>query len=142
MQVIRFAVTDQEIADCFDCLLELRPHLVRDSFVPLVRHLNGLSGFQLAFLRDGKVRSVAGLRIGEWLCAGRYLEIEDLVSAPDERSRGYGGALFDWLVAYAKRESCRELRLLSGVQRFAAHRFYMRKRMSITAHYFSMTLEP
>ncbi len=37
--------------------------------------------------------------------AGRrpYLEIEDLVTAADARSQGYGGELFDWLVAEAAR---------------------------------------
>ena len=43
-----------------------------------------------------------------------------------------GGALFDWLVAEARAAGCKQLDLDSGVQRFAAHRFYLMKRMSIS----------
>ncbi|MGX1791676.1 hypothetical protein ACWIDW_01820 [Microbacterium sp. NPDC055312] len=35
---------------------------------------------------------------------------------------------------------CRQLDLDSGVQRFDAHRFYLRERMNIDAHHFSQYL--
>jgi hypothetical protein len=35
---------------------------------------------------------------------------------------------------------CRSLDLDSGVQRFEAHRFYLRERMNITAHHFDLRL--
>jgi GNAT superfamily N-acetyltransferase len=58
-----------------------------------------------------------------------------------ERSRGYGGELFDWLVDYAKANGCRQVRLVSRVSRVDAHRFYERKGMNLEAHYFSLDLE-
>jgi len=94
----------------------------------------------LAYLDDGGVKAVAGFRVSDWLHAGKYLEIEDLVAAVDERSKGYGGRLFDWLLAQAASRSCRQLRLLSGVKRTDAHRFYLRKGMIIEAHYFSLNV--
>ncbi|MEP7148953.1 MAG: GNAT family N-acetyltransferase, partial [Acidobacteriota bacterium] len=57
-----------------------------------------------------------------------------------ERSKGYGGELFDWIVDLARAENCDHVRLLSGVQRFDAHRFYLMKRMNIEAHYFTLSL--
>ncbi len=66
--------------------------------------------------------------------------VDDLVTDAAARSHGYGAALFDWLVAEARRLDCRQLSLDSGVQRFDAHRFYLRKRMSITAHHFTLKL--
>jgi GNAT superfamily N-acetyltransferase len=99
------------------------------------------TNFRLAYLDEGGIKAVAGYRISEWLHAGKYLEIEDLVAAGSERSRGYGGALFDWLVAEAASAGCRQLRLLSGVKRTDAHRFYLRKGMTIEAHYFSMNVQ-
>jgi GNAT superfamily N-acetyltransferase len=53
---------------------------------------------------------------------------------------GYGTKLFDWLVDYARAENCQQLTLDSGVQRFAAHRFYLRQRMEITSHHFTLKL--
>jgi GNAT superfamily N-acetyltransferase len=86
------------------------------------------------------VRAVAGFRIAEFLAWGRILYVDDLVTASAQRSRGHGQALFDWLVARARANGCAQLHLDSGVQRFDAHRFYLRQRMSITSHHFALQL--
>jgi hypothetical protein len=44
-------------------------------------------------------------------------------------------------VEEARREGCRALHLDSGVQRFAAHRFYLGKRMEITSRHFGLALQ-
>lgn len=138
MRRIAEALTDNEIAACFPVMSQLRPKIAEDEFVSLVKHLAATCGFQLACLDDDGIKAVAGYRVAEWLAGGRYLEIEDLVTAEDSRSQGHGGALFDWLLAEAARRGCRQLRLVSHVRRTDAHRFYLRKGMSIEAHYFSM----
>ncbi len=56
------------------------------------------------------------------------------------RSQGHGSALFDWIAALGRDAGCRHLRLLSGVEREAAHRFYRRKGMGLDAYYFSLDL--
>ena len=91
-------------------------------------------------MTDGEVKAVAGFRISEWLAGGRYLEVEDLVSKSGERSKGYGGELFDWLVGHARENMCLQVRLVSRVDRRDAHRFYQRKGMTLAAHYFSLSL--
>jgi GNAT superfamily N-acetyltransferase len=78
--------------------------------------------------------------ISESLAWGKFLYIDDLVSKSGDRSKGYGGELFDWLIDYARAENCQQLTLDSGVQRFAAHRFYLRRRMEITSHHFTIKL--
>jgi len=139
--MIAIAETDREIQDCYAVMSELRPHLSADEFLPLVKKLSANTRFQLVYLKDEEVKAVGGFRVSEWLAGGKYLEIEDLVSKEGERSKGYGGELFDWLVEFARRENCDQLRLVSSVKRFAAHRFYLRKGMIIEAHYFSMSLK-
>ncbi len=139
--MIAIAGTDKEIEDCYAVMAELRPHIGRDEFLPTVKRLAENTGFRLVYLTDGEVKAVGGFRIAEWLAGGRYLEIEDLAAKDGERSKGYGGALFDWLVAFAKENNCDQLRLVSHVKRFGAHRFYLRKGMIIEAHYFSMSLK-
>ena len=139
--MIDFADTNDEIAACFDVMSQLRPHIERDEFVPRVRRQMNSFDFKLAYLSEEEdVKAVAGIRISEWLHGGKYLEIDDLVAKDGDRSKGYGGKLFDWIVDYARSQDCAHVRLLSGVQRFDAHRFYLRKRMNIEAHYFSMNL--
>lgn len=139
---IRKATTEEEMAACFPVLSELRPHLASESFVATVRHLVETTNFALAYLDDGGIKAVAGYRMSEWLHTGKYLEIEDLVTTSSARSKGHGGVLFDWLVAQATKHGCRQLRLLSGVKRTDAHRFYLRKGMTIEAHYFSLNVQP
>jgi GNAT superfamily N-acetyltransferase len=140
MSKISLAETDAQIAACFPTLHELRPHLVEAEFVQRVRRQQQ-SGYQLAYLQlDENVVSVAGFRVSECLASGRFLYVDDLVTQASVRSLGYGDQLFDWLVAYAKSQDCEQLQLDSGVQRFAAHRFYLRKRMEITSHHFALKL--
>ena len=48
--------------------------------------------------------------------------------------------LMDWLVGRAREQGCDELHLDSGVQRYGAHRFYLRYGMDITSHHFRIAL--
>ncbi len=137
---ILIAQTDNEIQNCYSVMAELRPHIQAGEFLERVKKQEGISGFQLAYIIDEEVKAVAGFRISEWFAGGKYLCIEDLVSKESERSKGYGGKLFDWLVEYATKENCDQIQLVSHVRRFDAHRFYLNKRMIIEAHYFSMAL--
>lgn len=122
-------------------MAELRPHISADEFLPTVKRLSANTEFRLVYLKDEEVKAVGGFRISEWLAGGKYLEIEDLATKDGERSKGYGGKVFDWLVNYARENDCNQLRLVSSVKRFDAHRFYLQKRMIIEAHYFSMNLK-
>ena len=138
---ITLAKEEREILDCYSVMAELRPHIHPDKFLPRVKRLTEIAGYQLVYLTDEGIKAVAGFRISEWLAGGKYLEIEDLVATGGERSKGYGGELFDWLVKHAIENDCDQLRLVSRVNRFDAHRFYLNKRMIIEAHYFSMNLQ-
>lgn len=137
---IRLATTPEEVTACFAVISELRPHLSLDRFKDLVARMKINHGYQLAYLDDQGIKSVAGIRIAEWLYSGKYLEIDDLITAEGERSKGYGASLFDWLVNYAREQECAQVRLVSGVQRIDAHRFYQNKGMTFEAKYFSLML--
>ena len=137
---IQLAETDDQIAACFPVMAELRPHLVSSEFVARVRRQER-DGFQLAYASDlERTLAVAGFRLMEKLVTGPTLYVDDLVTSDGARSRGYGHELFAWLVATARARGCSALELDSGVQRFAAHRFYLANRMDITSHHFAMKL--
>jgi GNAT superfamily N-acetyltransferase len=138
---ISVAQSDQQILDCYSVMAELRTQIQLDEFLPLVKRLNEIAGLQLAYLSDGEIKAVAGFRISEWLAGGKYLGIEDLVAKSNERSKGYGGELFDWLVEHAKKNNCQQVRLVSRISRLDAHRFYLRKGMNLEAYYFSMNIK-
>lgn len=138
---IALATSETELARCFPVMAPLRTHLSKEEFVRRVKRQQQ-DGYQLACLENaGEIRSLAGFRIMEMLAFGRILYVDDLVTADDQRSIGYGGSLFDWLVERARAEGCTQLHLDSGVHRFAAHRFYLMKRMEISSHHFSLKLD-
>lgn len=139
---VRVAETDADVERCYPVMMQLRPHLTRESLVAQVRRQREREGYQLVYVEDeGQVRALAGFRFQEMLARGWHMYVDDLVTDELGRSRGYGAFLMDWLVARAGEEGCDNLDLDSGVQRFAAHRFYFRQRMTISAYHFALPLK-
>ena len=122
-------------------MTELRTHITTmEEFLERVARQQQ-QGYLLAYLEaDGEIRAAAGYRYQDMLFHGRVLYVDDLVTRAADRSAGWGGKLFDWLVDQAKHRDCDYLDLDSGVQRFDAHRFYLMKRMKIASHHFSLPL--
>ena len=138
---IALATTREDIERCFPVMAELRPHLAEADFVARIRRQQK-DGYHLAFLTDKKiVKAVAGYRFSESLSWGKFMYVDDLVTAEKFRSQGHGQRLFRWLENEAKARNCDQLHLDSGVQRFGAHRFYLASRMDIIAHHFAMKLK-
>jgi GNAT superfamily N-acetyltransferase len=141
LEQVSIATTDGDIADCFDCMHSLRPRLERDDFVARVRDMEP-GGFRLAFIRDkGNVVALAGFRPLHTLFAGNTLYVDDLVTSPLARSRGYGRILIDWLQNHATEQGCTMLHLDSGVQRARAHKFYFDSGFHVNCFHFAMLLD-
>jgi GNAT superfamily N-acetyltransferase len=139
--VIEVAESDERIAATFDVMRQLRPDLVRETYVAQIRGLMASDGYRLAALRDGdEVRAVAGYRYMRMLYCGRLLYVDDLVADERVRSRGYGRRLLEWLKDEARRERCAELQLISRVTREQAHRFYFREGLGIECFHFRIRL--
>jgi GNAT superfamily N-acetyltransferase len=115
---------------------ELRPHIAEDQFLYRIRSQINL-GYRLAFVQVlDRVVAVAGFRIGENLAWGRFLYVDDLVTLPAHRSKGYGAKLLSWLMELAAKEGCQQMHLDSGIQRKDAHRFYEREGMTMASFHF------
>lgn len=137
---IRLAKEDHEIQSCYAVMAQLRPEIAPAEFLQRVTRQTAIAGYRIAYLTDGEVKAVAGFRISECLAWGKFLYVDDFVSEASERSKGYGGKLFDWLVNHAQEKRCDQFHLDSGVQRFKAHRFYFNKRMIIEGYHFGLKL--
>ena len=139
--MIRLAESDEDIRSCHPVMRQLRPnHDELGPFVARIR-MQQREGYRLALLEErGRAVAVAGYRIGHNLAWGKYLYVDDLVTDEATRSAGHGRQLLEWLARTATEDRCEELHLDSGVQRFGAHRFYLREGMDITSHHFALTL--
>ncbi len=131
----------QSLRDAWPVVAELRPHLDVDSFVTRVAEQRAEGYRAIASFDDGSCVAYAGFRPASMLARGRALYVDDLVTAGGARSRGHGAQLLRWLVDEARRLSCERLHLDSGVQRHAAHRFYLRHGFDIGAHHFGLALD-
>lgn len=133
--------TDAEILATREVMLQLRPHIAPEAYLPTVRRMMQTGGFLMAAIEErGVVRAVAGYRIIEKLYCGRILYVDDLVTDHAHRSAGHGRTLLNWLRDEARREGCTHIYLDSGVQREAAHRFYFREGFTIAAFHFRAAL--
>lgn len=136
---IRDVETDQEALACYPVMAELRPHIPRSEWLQRLEDQGSEAsgGYRLAALWEGdRPRAVAGYRLGLNLAWGRFLYVDDLVTASDQRSGGYGRAMLAWLRRRAVDQGCDQLHLDSGLQRPDAHRFYDREGMTRTSVHF------
>lgn len=139
---VRIATTDTEIAACYPVMRELRPHIAEQKFLSRIRSQEN-EGYRLAYIQaSNSVVAVAGYRLGENLAWGRFLYVDDLVTLPGHRSKGYGAKLLSWLKEQAAKEGCEQMHLESGIQRKGAHRFYEREGMSMTSFHFVANVAP
>lgn len=141
IRTVTIAESDGQIAGCHACLQVLRPHVTGDGFVSRVRAMEG-AGFRLAYIEvDGTVVAVAGYRNLHTLFAGNTIYVDDLVTLPDQRSKGYGRVLIEWLRELAISEGCDMLHLDSGTQRGQTHKFYFATGFHINCYHFAMLLD-
>lgn len=136
---VQLVTSEEELDGVGKVLLQLRPQYNLDSLKAQIQ-LQQKSGYQLAYVTSaGKVLCVAGFVVGQKLAWGKHIYIDDLVTDEEHRSSGAGAFLIGWFKEYAKEIGCSQLHLDSGVQRFPAHRFYLREGFNIASHHFSIT---
>ncbi|MCC7075280.1 MAG: GNAT family N-acetyltransferase [Deltaproteobacteria bacterium] len=138
---IKIVETDAELRKTHRVMAQLRPHLNEEQYVAQVkRQQQGEHYHVVALYDDGEVRAVGGFRLGTSLAWGDYVYVDDLVSDETQRSHGHGATLLEWMGRYGKERGCVAMHLDSGVQRHAAHRFYLRERMDIVFYHFKKAL--
>jgi GNAT superfamily N-acetyltransferase len=137
---IKVIDSDSEILSTFEIMKSLRENLKKKNYLSILR-AQQKEGFKIVTLAAReKIKAIGGFRIINNLSRGKFLYVDDLVTKPQDRSKGYGSILFDWIKKYANDNNCKQVVLDSGVQRFGAHKFYLGKGMKIVGHHFSMDL--
>ncbi len=138
---IRELLSDDALRAAWPVVAELRPHLDENSFLERVAAQRAEGYRAVALFHVGQCVAFAGFRLASMLARGRAIYVDDLVTTDSARSRGHGASLLTWLIDEAHRLDCERLHLDSGVQRHAAHRFYLRHGFHISAHHFGLALD-
>ena len=135
---VRLLEKNTDYTAVLEVLLQLRPNYTLETLAAQVEKQQ-LNGYQVAYVKSAEgVLGVAGFSMGEKLAWGKHIYIEDLVTNSSCRSQGVGRFFMDWFKAYAVENGCEQIHLDSGVQRFPAHKFYLREGFNIASHHFSM----
>lgn len=135
---VKFLEKNSDYALVMEVLLQLRPDYDLNSLSAQVEKQQ-LSDYKVVYAKSSEcVLAVAGFSVGEKLAWGKHIYIEDLVTNSQFRSQGVGRVLIDWFKSYALEIGCKQIHLDSGVQRFQAHKFYLREGFHIASHHFSI----
>jgi len=94
-----------------------------------------------AFL-DGKLAAIASVWIATKVWCGRYLELDNIVVDPDQRSSGLGTVLIRHLEAFAREKDCNLTVLDSYTSNHASHRLYHRLGFEIWGFHFVKPFGP
>jgi len=136
---VHLATSESALDKIGPVLRQLRPQYDPQSLKAQIRQQQA-DGYQLAYVEENdRVLCVAGFVVSQKLAWGKHIYVDDLVSEESHRSAGAGALLLRWLREYAREIGCSQIHLDSGVQRFAAHRFYLREGFIIASHHFSLS---
>jgi GNAT superfamily N-acetyltransferase len=112
----------RDLERAFGVFSHLRPRLNLATFLQRV-HTQAAEGYKIVYSEiDGEIVSAAGFRVASFLAWGKVLYIDDLITHPQRKRLGLGGALLDWLIDEASRLGCDEVHLDTGFERHDAHR--------------------
>lgn len=135
-------IMPHETATAFAALSVLRPMLTDiNRFVEQVNQVQRAQGYRLlGIFEEGKTNAVAvcGFREETNLVSGRHLHIDDFVTVPQSRKRGYARRLLAEIYKIAQADGIAQLHVDSNVssERTVAHRVYFQNGFEINAYHF------
>ncbi|UOO82265.1 GNAT family N-acetyltransferase [Uruburuella testudinis] len=136
-----------ETAVAFAALSVLRPMLTDvNRFVEQVNSLQRSEGYRLlGVFEEGKTNAVAvcGFREETNLVSGRHIHIDDVVTIPQSRGKGYAARLLAQVRRIAEDAGIQQIHIDSNVgsERAQAHRLYFENGFEISAHHFVLKVE-
>ena len=135
-------------AAAYAALSVLRPMIGSvEQFVAQVNGVQRGEGYRLiGIFEAGKNSAVAvcGFRERTNLGSGRHIHIDDLVTLPESRKRGYAGRLLDEVQRIAAEQGIGQMQVDSSVggERANAHRVYFQHGFEIDAYHFVCPIAP
>jgi N-acetylglutamate synthase-like GNAT family acetyltransferase len=128
--MIRTAVKEdlKEILDLYKFLSSDEDYTLDENYAKVWDNILGQSDVVQYFVyeKDNQIVCSACISVVPNLTRnGRpYAVIENVVTHPDHRRKGYGKEIIQRCINYAKNRNCHKVMLLSGIVRKDAHEFY------------------
>jgi len=133
---IHYLATDVQLFSIEPLILAHHTSMNKEDFTLFVSEMKG-TGYQcIGAYEDGKLIATVGFWIGVRFYCGKYMYVNNFVVDSNQRGKGIGSQVMEWLEEEAKRLGCKAVVLDSYVTNSAAHRFYFGKGYSISNFHF------
>lgn len=114
----------KELYSVYDLVSQLRDALSYKEFEDLIYDMRHMDYKMIGIMEDEELITYAGVAIQTNLYHKRHLYVFDFVTDKEQRAKGYGKMMLDYLKDYAKMGMCENIVLSSGFVREEAHTFY------------------
>ncbi|MDZ4822282.1 MAG: GNAT family N-acetyltransferase [Flavobacteriales bacterium] len=134
--LVKLARTDEDLLQCKKVLMEFRPILTEENFLPTLREMLA-GGYNIAYVLEENIAVAAiGYRYLQFLHCGKHFYIDDLTTLPQARKKGYGTLLLEFIFEEARSKGFEVVTLDSGFHRLDAHRLYLNNGFNIASLHF------
>jgi GNAT superfamily N-acetyltransferase len=113
----------KEIPEAYEVLNQLRVDMDYEEFEDLIYEMRHKDYKMIGVYEASELVTYAGVHVQTNLYHKRHLFVDDLVTYDSFRSRGYGDAMLEYLVNFAKIAMCENIVLSSTIENLDAHKF-------------------
>lgn len=108
----------------------------KNTFIANFTSLCNSSGYKvIGKYVDNKLVAILGYRLLYKFAFGKYIYIDDLVTLPEYRSKGYGHQLIEWIKGESKRTDCNQIHLDINVSNYLGLKFYLNNGFQAKAYH-------
>tara|TARA_B100001287_G_scaffold276569_1_gene287925 strand:+ start:5067 stop:5495 length:429 start_codon:yes stop_codon:yes gene_type:complete len=133
--------TKEELLMGYPLVIKLYPDLSLFEYEKQLDVMLPRNYSMLAVYDRGEIIGLSGIWIGHKLWCGKYMELDNVVVAQSERSKGVGAMMFDYAKKLAKQKSCASIGLDAFTYNHAAHKFFFKEDFIVKGYHFVHTLD-
>ena len=134
---IRELSSVEEMCSVYPIMAQMYDNMSSKQYEDLIKSRHGSGYRMLGVYEDGKCIAAAGFWIGIRFYCGKFIQIDNLVTDTQYRSKGVGGKILNWVKKLGKKEGCKRVLLDSYVENFDAHQFFYREGFIIRGYHFN-----
>jgi GNAT superfamily N-acetyltransferase len=125
----------EEMFAAFDVLSNMYPDMNRAEYEAVLPE-RVKNGYRMVGVFDGDTCVCsAGFWISYRFYCGKFIQLDNMVTVPDARSKGVGKLVVDFIKSLGKSESCQKVLIDTYVENYSAHRFFLREGFIIRGYH-------
>lgn len=133
---IKELTTLAEMEERFSLVKQLNPKLEKDSYSEMLNAMLKNGYRMIAAFKENECVGVSGFWIATKIYSGKYVELDNVITDENYRSKGIGKLLSDWIIEEAKKQRCKVAMLDAYVENYKGHRFYFREGFTVRGFHF------